>query len=73
MGRLKTLDARLAYLLGDLLSAPTAVGMHIVCIHMAMVVIRIASNIVLCFYRSRAGMSSPMGESVRFRMTIGGK
>ncbi len=55
MGRLETLDVAwlFSYLsFRELSSAPTAVGMHIMCIHMAMVAMRIAFNIVLCFYRN---------------------
>ncbi len=53
VGRLETLDVLLGYLrFCELSSTPTGVCMHIMCIHMAMAVMRIAFNIVSCFYKT---------------------
>jgi hypothetical protein len=48
--------------LRELSSATTAVRIHIVCIHMAMAVMRIALNIVLCFYSTATCSVKPIAE-----------
>lgn len=64
MGRLLSQVIAVSYFC-DASSAPTAVRMHIMYMHMAMVVMRIGINIVLLLYRTSRKAVKPEPDSPR--------